>query len=63
MANFSTEGWSGPESLHHEAKRASLLAFREGETNSNVNRWIDDYATALDQQIARAKIEEERRGF
>jgi hypothetical protein len=62
-ANYSTEGWSGPESLHHQEKKRQLLAFREGEDNGNVIRWIDEYIQALDYQIERAKIREEREEY
>ncbi len=60
MANFYTEGWSGPESVHFQTKKQSLLEFRKGETNENVKRWIDEYVASLDKQIERARIEEER---
>jgi len=63
IANLFTEGWSGPESSHHQRKREQLLEFRRGETNPNVHRFIDEYVRALDEQIARAKVSEERRGF
>jgi len=63
IANFSTEGWSGPESLHYEKKKQHLLDFKKGEDNENVKRWIDEYVTSLDRHIERAKIEEERDGF
>ena len=62
-ANYSTEGWSGPESLHHQERKQQLLAFKEGESNRNVIRWIDDYVQALDRQIERARIREEREDF
>lgn len=62
-ANFSSEGWTGPASLHYQGKKQGLLAFKEGESDENVRRWIDEYVTALNQQIEQAKIEEERRGF
>ncbi|MGH8546130.1 MAG: hypothetical protein ACREX3_21415, partial [Gammaproteobacteria bacterium] len=58
--NFSSEGWSGPASLHYEAKKQWLLDFRRGETNADVRRWIDEYIALLDRQIEHAKIEEER---
>jgi len=61
ISNFSTEGWTGPESLHYQVKRDRLLAFRKEESNANVNRWIDEYVDGLNRQIARAKVEEERR--
>ena len=59
-ANFSTEGWSGPMSLHLESKKAALLDRRGIETEPNVIRWIDEYVEALDAGIAAARIEEER---
>jgi len=61
MSNFSTEGWTGPESLHYQLKKSRLLEFRKEETNANVKRWIDEYVDGLNRQIARAKVEEERR--
>lgn len=60
MANFSTEGWSGPASLHYQLKKQELLDFRKDEDNENVKRWIDEYVSSLDQQIDREKISEER---
>jgi hypothetical protein len=63
MANFSTEGWSGPASLHHEAKKQQLLEFSKRENNQNVLAWISEYASALDEDIRREKIEEEREGL
>ena len=63
MANFSTEGWTGPASLHGQKKRQKLLDFRKEEDNERVKQWIDEYVDALDRQIERARIEEERRGF
>ena len=60
IANFSTEGWSGPASLHYENKKKNLLEFRESEDNANVKRWIDNYVSELDRMIEREKISEER---
>jgi hypothetical protein len=62
MANFSTEGWSGPASLHYQEKKQQLLDFKRGEDNENVKRWIDEYVSALKWDIEQAKIDEERRG-
>ncbi len=59
-ANFGTEGWSGPASLHYEAKKERLLDFKKDETNANVKRWIDEYVKSLDKEVERARIEEER---
>jgi hypothetical protein len=60
FANFSSEGWAGPESLHLEAKKRELLEFKREETEGNVRRWIDEYVEALNWQIERARIGEER---
>jgi len=60
MANFSTEGWSGPASLHYQAKKQELLDFRKNEDNENVKQWIDEYVSSLDEQIERERISEER---
>jgi len=60
MANFSTEGWTGPESEHLEEKRKGLLAVRATEENRNVNDWIDDYVSDLRNRIALAQDREER---
>ena len=60
MANFSTEGWSGPASLHYLGKKQQLLDFKKEEKNENVRRWIDDYISSIDRRIEQAKIEEER---
>lgn len=62
-ANFWTEGWSGPASLHYQKKKHHLIDFRKEETDKNVLQWIDEYIESLGQQIERSKAEEERRGF
>lgn len=59
MGNFSTEGWSGPASLHYQDKKQKLLDFNKEEDNENVKRWIDEYVSSLDREIERAKIEEQ----
>ena len=62
-ANFSTEGWTGPGSLHLENKKQKLLAYQREETNTNVKIWIAEYVSRLDRRIEHARIEEEREGF
>jgi hypothetical protein len=62
-ANYSTGGWIGSESLYHQRKRDQLLAFKEGEPNQNVRRWIEECVAALDHNIERATVEEEREDF
>lgn len=63
MANFSTEGWTGPESSHLQGKKEYLLKFRAEETNKNVQRWIDEYVAIIDKEFKHAQIREEREGF
>jgi len=63
MANFASEGWSGPASLHYAERKRELLEFRKGETNENVRRWIDDYVGVLEREIEASRIREEREEF
>lgn len=63
IANFSSEGWSGPASAHYQQKKEDLLRFREDEDNDKVKQWIDRFVVGLNQQVEREKILEERRGF
>src|SRR3990167_8740971 len=63
MANFSTECWSGLESLHYQKKKQHLLEFKKEENNENVKYWIDEYVSSIDKRIEQARIEEEREGF
>ena len=63
MSNFSSEGWTGPMSSHYKQKKEELLRFVEKETNKNVKQWVKEYVESLDNQIDRARIEEERDGF
>lgn len=62
-ANFTSEGWSGKASQHYLAKQQGLLEYKETETDANVNRWIDEYVKTIDDQIKRARIDEERNDF
>ena len=63
MANFSTEGWTGPESSHLQGKKDYLVKFKAGESNKNVQRWIDEYVSIIDKEIDRAYVREERDEF
>ena len=60
IANFSSEGWMGPESSHLEGKRAALLDYRDQETHPRVRSWVDEYVSGIDQSIRSAKFREER---
>jgi hypothetical protein len=61
-ANYFTGGWMGPESLHHLEQKRQLLAFRAGEENPNVIKWVGEYIQGLDQRVEQARIREEREG-
>lgn len=63
IANFSTEGYSGPASLHYREKRQKLLDFRKEEKDEKVKSWIDKYVSYLESEIKRTRMEEEREGF
>ena len=59
-ANFSTETWSGPESSHARQKLDKLTSWKQGETNTNVLQWLNDYIDSVERRVERAKVEEER---
>ena len=59
-ANYSTEVWHGPLSLHYENKQQQLLRLKDGEDNENIKRWIDEFVEELEEHIEHAKIGEER---
>ena len=62
-ANFLTEGWAGPASVHFIQARERLLSFRSEEQNENVKRFVDELVSSYDFQIERARVEEERDRF
>jgi hypothetical protein len=62
-ANFSTEGWTGPESVHLETKKQALLDFLEEEEHANVIGWIKEYVSHIEKRIDRARTAEEREDF
>jgi hypothetical protein len=62
-ANFSTEGWVGPGSVHYQNKKEELLRFKASESNPLVRKWIDHYVSDLEFSARRERIEEERRGL
>lgn len=59
-ANFWSEGWSGPDSLHYMGRIAALEHFNKGECNSRVHTWVEDYINSLRKDVERAQVEEER---
>ena len=62
-ANYGSEGWVGPGSIHSLAKKQGLKELRSTETDANVLMWIDEEIESLDHMIRREQIEEEHRGF
>jgi hypothetical protein len=62
-ANFSSEGWVGPSSLHYETKKKSMMEFRQAESDPNVRLWFDEFTESLGRAIERARVEEERDDF
>ena len=62
-ANFSSEGWTGPESQHLASKLAWLQDLRGQETATNVLIWIDEYSEETAARAGFARQEEERRGW
>jgi hypothetical protein len=62
-ANFSTGSWWGPASQHFRDKRSQLVAVRSGDTNPNIQRWIDEQITRLDEMIRQEEGREEREAF
>jgi hypothetical protein len=62
-ANYFSEGWSGPASLHYQAKKSTLVQLKDAETNDNVKLWLDECISILDSDIKHAQIEEERERF
>jgi hypothetical protein len=62
-ANFMSEGWRGPASVHLENKKNMLLEYRTKEDNDNMLAWIEEFVASLNQQIEVEKMREEREGY
>jgi len=62
-ANYYSEAFSGPGSVHYQRVREKLLEYKSAEDNSNVIQWIDEYIAMIEQNIIRERIDEERQGF
>lgn len=60
QANYSTEMWTGLRSLHLESKMDKLIRIKAVEDNTNVKRWLNEFIDQLEEDIERARIEEER---
>lgn len=60
IANFSSEGWTGPTSSHLRKKIRRLSEFRDSEDNDLVISWLNEYIDRLQDYLELALIEEER---
>ena len=61
-AHLFSEALRGPRSKHYRAKRKRYAALCEGESNSLVQAWLDDFLRQIDERIGKA-VEEEMHGF
>ena len=59
-ANYMTETYWGPASLHYEEKIRKLLDIKNSEDDWNVIRWIDEFVEQLKRDVEQAKVDEER---
>ena len=59
-ANYATEGWSGPGSVHFSTKLESLLEMAKAEQNANVRLWLNEEIAHQEARIEAERIEEER---
>ncbi len=62
-ANYFSGVWWGPESMHYEEVKRTLLELKEEEEDDNVRLWVDEYVAELDNYIYAAKIREERDAY
>jgi hypothetical protein len=61
IANFSSGNFiAGSFVAYLQRKKQEVFAYKEGETNRNVLRWIDEVLEGLEHQLEAAKIREER---
>lgn len=60
IANFDTESYSGPGSVHFASKKQIMEKFRESTTHPKILKWIDWYLSILDSDINRERNSEER---
>lgn len=60
IANFYSEGWSGPASAHYQGKLDALRQQAVDETDPNVLRWVTEYEHSLASQVERERKQEER---
>jgi hypothetical protein len=62
-ANYSSDVFWGSLREKFEKRKERLLKIKEREENVNIIKWIEEYVSALDRDIEREKIREERGDF
>ena len=63
-ANFGSEGFSGPSSVHYAKKVEKVKTFAEHHKDSlNVQGWANKISAQLNAQVQDARLREERRGY
>lgn len=63
-ANFGSEGFSGPSSVHYAKKVEKVKTFAEHHKDSlNVQGWANKITAQLNAQVQDARLREERRGY
>jgi hypothetical protein len=63
LSNFYTGAWAGTASTHYATEREALAELRTKEADPNALRFLNTAIAGTDEQLQRAKIEEEARGF
>lgn len=53
----------GSRSLHLQSKRDRLLQYRDGESDSYVRLWIDEYVLALDKVSRQRELRKNEPAF
>jgi hypothetical protein len=61
LARVRDRVFDGRRIMFYRQKLDTLKSWREGESNANVLRWLDEYAAVVEGRMERAKIEEERK--
>lgn len=63
-ANFGTEGFSGPSSLHYANKVEKVKRFGELHRDSqNIQSWVNKIVKQLNVQVQNSRLTEERRDY
>lgn len=63
ISHFQMGGWVGSRSGQLRGLRDAARSWLSDDNSPKVSRWLSKYLSVLDEQIERAEIEEERRGY